>query len=175
MAKSAVKEYIVQALFDLLKKQELARITVKDITRRAGVCRASFYRNFFTVGEVIDFFLDEAFSQAYPLHSMRADNVDACVLQFFKAAKAHRQELSLLAKRGLLDRVNVAVYRQTLGQILQLQVLQNHYQPHFFSGASAAVLCAWIENDFAESEEQLTNLFMESLRGYMPLTAGGEK
>ena len=111
MAKSRVQEYITGAMFELLEKKDYTHITVQDLVDRAGVCRASFYRN----------------------------------------------------------RVSVAFYRQTLEQIRHLQVQNNKYQPYFFSGASAAMLCAWVENDFAESSEEMARIFMGSLRGYMEL------
>ena len=167
MAKSMVQQCITQALFDLLEKNEYEAITVKDLVTRAGVCRASFYRNYFTVSEVIDRFLDDVFAGAYPVDTMTAETIGACVMQSFRATKQYRRQLRLLNKRGLLYRVHAGLYRQTLNQIEQLQVLHNRYQPHFFSGASAAMLCAWVENDFAESEEEMTRIFLESLRGYM--------
>lgn len=170
MVKGRVQEYITDAMFKLLEKKDYARITVQDLVDRAGVCRASFYRNYFTMDEVIDRFLDGLFTEAYPLEAMSSANVEECILHFFTTALKYRRQLRLLLRRGLLDRVSVAFYRQTLEQIRHLQVLNNRYQPYFFSGASAAMLCAWVENNFAESPREMTRIFMESLRGYMELT-----
>ena len=66
MAKSRVQEYITGAMFELLEKKDYAHITVQDLVDRAGVCRASFYRNYFTMDEVIDRFLDGVFTESYP-------------------------------------------------------------------------------------------------------------
>ena len=169
MAKSRVQEYITGAMFELLEKKDYAHITVQDLVDRAGVCRASFYRNYFTMDEVIDRFLDGVFTEAYPREAMSPANVEECIRHFFKTALKYRRQLRVLLRRGLLDRVSVAFYHQTLEQIRHLQVLNNKYQPYFFSGASAAMLCAWVENDFAESPEEMARIFMGSLRGYMEL------
>lgn len=167
MARRQVNSYITEAVFDLLEKKEFQQITVQDIVGRAGVCRASFYRNFFTIPDVIDQFLDDLFARAYPRQSMDADNMEHCILAFFQTAQEHRREMRLLLKRGLIDRVNVAVFRQTLSQIESLGIMKNKYQPHYFSGAAAATLCAWIKNDFDESPEKMTALFLELLSGYL--------
>ena len=169
MPQSRVQEYITIAMFELLEKKGYAHITVQNLVNRAGVCRASFYRNYFTRDEVIERFLDGIFTEAYPRESMSSANVEECILHFFKTALKYRRQLRALLQRGLLDRVSMAFYRQTLEQIRHLQVLNNKYQPYFFSGASAAMLCAWVENDFAEPPEEMAHIFMESLQGYMEL------
>lgn len=169
MAKGKVVEYITDAMFELLGKKDYTRITVQDLVNKAGVCRASFYRNYFTMDEVIDRFLDGLFAEAYPREAMSSTNVEECILHFFTTALKYRRQLQLLLRRGLLDRVNIAFYHQTLEQIRHLHVLNNRYQPYFFSGASAAMLCAWVENNFAESPREMTHIFMESLQGYMKL------
>ena len=66
MPQSRVQEYITIAMFELLEKKDYAHITVQDLVDRAGVCRASFYRNYFTRDEVIERFLDGIFTEAYP-------------------------------------------------------------------------------------------------------------
>ena len=70
MPQSRVQEYITIAMFELLEKKDYAHITVQDLVNRAGVCRASFYRNYFTRDEVIERFLDGIFTEAYPRESM---------------------------------------------------------------------------------------------------------
>ncbi len=38
--------YIEEATIDLLKKKKLKDITIMEVVKKAGVCRASFYRNY---------------------------------------------------------------------------------------------------------------------------------
>lgn len=168
MPQSRVQEYITIAMFELLEKKDYAHITVQDLVNRAGVCRASFYRNYFTRDEVIERFLDGIFTEAYPREHVfcQCGGMYPALLQ---DSSEIPPQLRALLQRGLLDRVSMAFYRQTLEQIRHLQILNNKYQPYFFSGASAAMLCAWVENDFAEPPEEMAHIFMESLQGYMEL------
>ena len=41
-----VKDRLMQAMISLTKEKEWTKITVTDLINRAGVARASFYRNF---------------------------------------------------------------------------------------------------------------------------------
>ena len=50
---SYVKEHITNTLLDLIKKQPLSQITVRDLCNAAGVGRASFYRNYETKEDVL--------------------------------------------------------------------------------------------------------------------------
>lgn len=50
------KFYIVQALFKLMAEYEYGKISVIDIVNKAGVSRATFYRNFKKKEDVISYY-----------------------------------------------------------------------------------------------------------------------
>lgn len=52
------KDYITEALFQLMDKKDYKSITITDITGRAGVNRVTFYRNFNSKEEIIKRYLD---------------------------------------------------------------------------------------------------------------------
>lgn len=45
-----LKLYISEALILLLEKKEFSEITIKEITKKAGVNRSTYYRNFKSKG-----------------------------------------------------------------------------------------------------------------------------
>ena len=53
MKERSVTADITDALFELLKTKELPQITVTELIKNAGVCRASFYRNFYLTEDVM--------------------------------------------------------------------------------------------------------------------------
>ncbi len=57
-----VKDELSAAFLDLLKQKPFLSITVTELVKKAGVARASFYRNFNTTGDVMDYFLDKTIS-----------------------------------------------------------------------------------------------------------------
>ena len=52
------REAIETALLQLLEKKELAKISISELVKRAGVSRAAFYRNYDSKEEILQ--LDEA-------------------------------------------------------------------------------------------------------------------
>jgi len=55
----SVKGEITKAFLELMTKKSYLDITVTDIVKTAKVARASFYRNFNSIGDVIDLIVDE--------------------------------------------------------------------------------------------------------------------
>ena len=56
------KDYITEALFLLMKKKDFKDITITDITKKAGVNRVTFYRNFNSKDEIINKYLEKSFN-----------------------------------------------------------------------------------------------------------------
>ena len=55
----SVKHEITDAVMQLMAEKNYMDITVTDIVNKAGVARASFYRNFNSINDVIDTIVDE--------------------------------------------------------------------------------------------------------------------
>ena len=52
-ANRLTKECLITALMELLKSKELDRITVAELTRKAGVSRTAFYSNYDSIQDVL--------------------------------------------------------------------------------------------------------------------------
>ena len=57
----SVKREIKDSVMQLMAEKLYMDITVTDIVTRAGVARASFYRNFNSINDVIDAISDEMY------------------------------------------------------------------------------------------------------------------
>lgn len=55
----SVKREIISAFMELLTEKSYMDITVTDVINKAQVARASFYRNFNSISDVIDTIIDE--------------------------------------------------------------------------------------------------------------------
>ena len=53
------KECIVTALIELMKVRDYASITITDLTKKAGVSRMAYYRNYTSKEDIISKFADE--------------------------------------------------------------------------------------------------------------------
>ncbi len=61
----AIKQYITEALLLLMKEKEFGQIRINEITARAGVNRASFYRNFDSKEDVLQQYLRTQFDKQF--------------------------------------------------------------------------------------------------------------
>ena len=52
-ANRLTKECLINALKELLKNKEIDRITVSELTRKAGVSRTAFYSNYDSIQDVL--------------------------------------------------------------------------------------------------------------------------
>ena len=57
--KSSVKKRMADAFVDMLSQKSYVDITVTDIVNTAQVARVSFYRNFNSISDVVDYITDE--------------------------------------------------------------------------------------------------------------------
>ncbi|MCM1195399.1 MAG: TetR/AcrR family transcriptional regulator [Firmicutes bacterium] len=150
-----------------MDKKDFNSITINELVKVAGVCRASFYRNFISLESIVDFYYREMFAKIYPVNRMTESNMAQTVKNIFSSLKSMRKPLSVLSKQNLLNGMEKYVFDTTLNKINELGVMNNRYQPYFFAGASFALIKAWIEFDFCESEDEMTEIFFKSLKGYL--------
>ena len=56
------KEYIQEALIELLNKKPIKEISITDLTEKAGIARSTFYRYYSSLDEVIDDYILNIFA-----------------------------------------------------------------------------------------------------------------
>lgn len=169
MGKTATKEYITQALFALLEKKEMKDITVCELVAKAGISRATFYRNYLDMHQIVDEQMTQIAQEITDNALTPGNDVRSNTLSVFQLLLTHQRVLRILTKRGMEDIIYHALYQTTVDHISQLNAMDNRYQPYFFAGASYGVLTAWIKNSFHETPEEMLRLFLGCLHGYISL------
>lgn len=169
MRKADTKEYVTQALFSLLGKKEIKDITICELVEKAGISRATFYRNYLDMYQVIDEQMTQIAREITDNVLTSGNSVRANTLLGFRLLLRHRRILRILIKRGMEDKLYRVLYQTTVDHIDQLNAMNNRYQPHFFAGAACGMLIAWIKNDFQESPDEMADLLFGCLHGYITL------
>ncbi|MDE7106181.1 MAG: TetR/AcrR family transcriptional regulator [Anaeroplasmataceae bacterium] len=161
-----IKNTIAKALFILLNQKSLSEITILELVKKAGVARASFYRNFKTKENVITYFLNHLllqYKEKYAAdleHIARYDNV----LRTFTYVLSYQMELASLfqAKLGqmFLDAINEYIITST-----NLQYEKQLYKYPFYSYAGALynVIYYWITTGCKETPKEITEAYFNSL------------
>jgi len=158
MKERRVTTDITDAMFELLKAKELSEITVTELIRKAGVCRASFYRNFYLTEDVIRQYgttLYDEINRKIPLHR---DEIYEHILAVTVLLYSERERLSLIETRGLYHLLEEPIMQQCVYQLQRLDVWSNIYQAEFYAGAVTHLLRVWVRSNFTESPDDISRI-----------------
>lgn len=164
--KNKVNELLWQGLLALMKEKEICKITVTDLVDKSLVCRASFYKNFQTIEQVIDYGLKQVFHKIFIEKQIAKNDITGFIYHTCKNFYDDREIFQLLYERGKKNKIIEIFEQGTLISLQQLDLALPKYHDHYFAGASAAVLLAWLENSFQESPEEMTAIIVQALTTY---------
>lgn len=167
--KSAItRESIFTALMLLMEKKDFHKISVTEVTTKAGVSRMAFYRNYDILENVITDYLNVLFSRYDDeITATGLENTYDIVLMFFSSFKTEKRLMMNLIKSNLtyllLDKSNLF-----LGEICEKYVCDKFHSPEketyvikFLSGGFFNILIEWVLRDYKESEAYMAQLFCE--------------
>lgn len=159
------KEYIQEALIELLNKKPIKEISITDLTEKAGIARSTFYRYYSSLDEVIDDYILAIFSKMRKEKSFNF-NVQSTIRGFLEIFYDYRDFFRLLVRRGLIERVQKFLFNvcyegiKDLGRNSQLNELEAYY----YGGASSGFIIGIIIDDYKvpieEAEKKLGSLLM---------------
>ena len=164
MRERRVADDITDALFELLKTKNLADITTTEIIKKAGVCRSSFYRNFYLPEDVIRQYGVAMFEEIDRMTPIAFDGMREHIQIVNTYYLTQRERLTLLENRGLFYLLEGPIMEHCMRQIRRLNMWSNHYQAEFYAGASIHLIRAWIRNGYEESPQEIPNLICELIK-----------
>lgn len=168
LANERTKRRIIRALLRLMNEKHFSDITVSDIVARAGVARASYYRNFSSKEDVI------ASAGAIIIDDFRQKTVGEnrsvleyeSILRMFRYFRAYRAALLTLHRAGF-----TALYLSMFSEFIEdvagdmpYDDIRRYCLP-FYSGAAFSVFVAWLEEGMKESPEEMAGLFHRMVEG----------
>lgn len=148
---------ITDTLFDMMRETPFERITVKDLVARAGVGRASFYRNFESKEDVVARRLDAITDDfiARMDFDFRRDSHRFYVMGLFVHLDSHRDIIELLRANGLLHLIKDEFDRAFLKRA---GVSTPVYACYMAAGAYYNLFYYWAKNGYKETPEELSRL-----------------
>ena len=151
------RQYIFEAFIKLLETMPYEKISVCDITNKAGVSRMSFYRNFKSKEDLVEASLNNIiiFLQS-KIKSLDNKNEYTVIKSFFETFKTNKILLMSLAEIPI---------SKTLTDITMKKLKENYpedefnktqkYLPIFRYAAVTSVMFEWIKNGCEESPEDM--------------------
>lgn len=158
-----VDEYIISALFDLMKKKKYDDISITEITNKAGVSRVSFYRNFNSkedivkkwIKDITDHFLDTSNI------NYKKDNTKEYFIKLFTHLENYEDYAILIYKANLIHLLK----NEFESRILKIYEKEyGNYKSYFLAGGIFNVYYYWLINGCKESPEILANKLVDFMQ-----------
>ena len=151
-----IVESLRQALYTMLKTQEISSIKVVDLVKAAGVSRGAFYRNFYLVTDVLK---DDIRVIADDVRQASGTDISMNWQIILNTVYRHREKLPLLWKAGMgmeiLRQINRSI--DDVSEEFKLRLVA-------WNGVIFNCIQWWAERDFADSPEDLARQLTEITR-----------
>lgn len=160
------RHYIVQALFKLMSEYKYEKISVTDITNKAGVGRATFYRYFKRKEDILVYYFEHnakefIFKQHY-YPRCKADYVQV-VTDVLATFKNHIEPFKLIRKARLeyiyLDYLNNS-FSKTFNNDYPNS---NIYSPYIYAGLLFNVSMKWLDEGCEEPIDKLAETIVSAI------------
>jgi AcrR family transcriptional regulator len=159
------QKWIANSLIDLLEAHSFSEITITQICQKAQLVRKTFYRNFETKEDVLHYILDqlfESFRSQFDIKTMETLDIFTHYYEYWSEAKQlltylHRDDLFYLLTKKYIEYTD-SVHMYLLSDHEETQTGLEPYVIHFIAGGMVAILERWLEHDFNESIDNLTQL-----------------
>lgn len=165
------QEWLTQALIELMEEKPFARITVKDICRKADLSRQTFYNVFSSKEEILQSFLRRKYEAEFARYREKTVlTVREIVDSFSKVLSENQAVLSSMIRNGLEWQIVEAISSCVslfAGQFVSRE--RNDallpYSEALLSGALAGLLTFRFRQKDPISMEQLTALLTDFFQG----------
>ena len=147
-----LKECIADALFKLMRKKNLAKITINELVSVAGVGRMTYFRNFTTKLDVISFKLKLLSKQYYSSLKEQPKTEEQKRLHFFKYIYQNKELFSLLNKQNAFI---ILLYFLQDATNNSNNAPEDKYKIPFFVFGTTGIVSTWANDDFKQTPEEI--------------------
>jgi AcrR family transcriptional regulator len=163
IANQQVKNKLLSVLLTLMPKKEWSKITITELINTSGVARASFYRNFKSVEELMNYGLEQ-FTERYhqnspsPVEDFHNRELMVYKFQFYKEnadmiLAFHNAKAPLTLLGVITDCVIYSCGDMSVNSI-------SKYELYYYSGAFYNMVLSWLENGSKELPEAMADEFL---------------
>ena len=168
MANRQVKDRLLAALVEFAGRKDWSKVTVTELVKAAGVARASFYRNFTSVEDVIEYGINQVMERYHAgKPGDRAGFHDRALVEYEFRFYQENAKLVLAfhhakASTSLLDLITDCEIA-SWGDMPSSS--PSRYEVYFYAGAFYNVLICWLESGTPESPETMADEFVRIVHG----------
>ena len=159
-------EHIEKIFIELLQEQELNKISVSDICKKAGLNRTTFYANYTDIYDLADSIRDKLennLSQLYYREINEGFNSND-YLKLFRHIKENQMFYKTYFKLGYDNNYRIIKFDRNLAK-LHFQNKFVEYHIEFFKSGITRIIKMWLENGCKESPEDMYEILKSEYRG----------
>lgn len=173
---SSVRLYT--ALSILLETNEFGCITIKDLAETAAVARATFYRNFDSIEDILLYETDEKFKELKDYLNAYYSSTPNYVLNFFIFPFLSFWQKDTKLVELLISCNKISILQDAFIKLLSSSI-EAYYAPNeidieyynYFlalkSGIAINILVQWIKDGKVETPDEIMEILMRQLDGTM--------
>lgn len=159
-----LKEFLSDALIQLMREKDFEKISIKEIADTAGVGRATWFRNYTSKNEALTFKFVQVWNRWADEHAIAVrDRFDlANAKNFFQFNYEIKHILEIVYTSNMQSAIYDAFY-----QVMMPQYGANAkecYQARFYSYGLFGLLDEWIKRGFKESVEEMVIFFYQIIK-----------
>ena len=157
--KDPSRQDIAKALISLMKERDYSAITNKDITDRARLSHITYYRNFKSKDEIVQYYLRGITNSFIERTKILYDenNFRGYLVILFTHLLEQREIGELLMKANMTHYIKDEFDRIFSRKAKNTAELYNYY---FISGGLYNLYYVWLRNGCRETPEELADMFM---------------
>lgn len=165
----ATKKKIVDGLFELLKDNELASISVSNICQTASVSRMSYYRSFKSKDQIIDYKIDQIFTEFFNYLMTRPNHdISAFLEAYFAVCRKNAYYIGILIDADLNDRLynKLHFYLTDLIEkgIFKLRTDIPVMWVNFAAGGLSQMVVQWVKDGLVQTNQEMVMVAHRFLR-----------
>lgn len=155
-ANAFVKECITQAMYEMIQKQPFENITITDLTKRAGVGRVSFYRNFDSKEDVVRQMIMQIIDE---ISEGIGGNTDFNTMENLLTEYRKRQDVFVVLHSAGLGYITMSCLSQAYGPKPQ-QTNQEAYTNAFLFHGIYGMIEEWFRRGTKEDPLELVQVLL---------------
>lgn len=157
-----VKTCISNALLKLMEQKKFSEIRVSEIIAESGVAKASYYRNFTSIEDIISFYIDKMNEELNILmpkqHEINLKTMRQNLIILYRYYLEHKKEILLLCSNGFYEMIQDNTDQFLINAIGNMPSNSiERYNIYLLSGAICHVQIEWLKNDIPESPEDFAD------------------
>lgn len=169
------REWTFEALFKLLETKEYNKIKISEIIVKAGISRATFYRNFSTKDDVVILRVNRLFEQFFMNISSYYKEIDQgdarfLIQSFFNLVDEEENVITTIIKSNLeylmVQGILKVIYtqREQFYKLIKPNEKIEKYTMEIVASSAWTLLSRWIKNGKEETAEELVEIYLSTFK-----------